>query len=561
MSTAGSTTGPRKRRVFAPLRNPLFRALWLGTCVSNLGTWMHTVSGAWLMTTLAPDPLMVSLVETATTLPMFLLALPAGALADVVDRRRFLILTQTWMATSAALMGILTLSHQMTPVLLMLLTFCLGIGTALNSPGWHSVTPEIVSRRNLPGAVALNGLAINAARAVGPALGGLVLVAWGAGVAFLLNAVSFVGVIVMLVSWRRKKKRQNAPAERFFSALRVGIQHARHSPRLRTVLLRSSLFVAFSSSVWALLPLLVRQQYGRGPTTYGVLMAIFGVGAVSGATQLLPRLRESLRANQIVNGAWLVLSLSFVALALAPQALPVIPGVSMLIGGMSWLCILSSFHLAVQSVAPPWVRARAMSVYLLFFFGAACFGSTAWGLMASHVGLSDTMLASAGFLVLGLLLTARFELQSGEGLNLQPSGHWPEPEVQAYVPHDHGPVLVEVRYVIMPEVAPEFRAAMQELKVLRLQNGVLRWGLFVDMEAPTLYREVYLEESWSAHLRHHERVTVYETEVAERAYRYHSGPGLPEVRHLLYCDGVFPSTEYDLTVLLLREGPHATAIE
>lgn len=519
---------------WAPLRNPLFRALWFATLFSNLGTWIHEVSASWLMTELRPNPWMQSLVQVCTTTPMFLLALPAGALADVVDRRRYLLMTQLSMMLTAAAMAFVTLHGHIGPHGLLIGTAVLAIGTALNSPAWHSVLPTVVSRYNLPAAVTLNGLAISLARAMGPGAGGLFLVFVGPGWAFLFNALSFAGVLYVLYRWKPKPGRQRVRAERFWSAMRVGLQHVRHSPRMRKVLVRAALFVFGSSSLWALLPLVVRQVYQFDADEYGYLVALFGVGAAFSSTVLLHRLRQLASLNQLVGIHWLLFAATLATLSL--KSFVFVPFVLMFLAGCFWIGILSCLHLSVQSLAPPWVRARAMSVYLLCFFAAASGGSATWGTVASHLGLQRALQLAAGWLFVFLLAGWFAPVQSGEDLNLHPTRPWPEPEVKLDIDAQHGPVMVTVEYDIPAEHVEEFRQRMQVLKRFRLQNGVLRWGLFVDLENPRLFREVYLEESWDAHLRQHERVTATEWEHAEKAYRLHAGPEMPKVYHYYLCD-------------------------
>jgi MFS family permease len=526
-------------RPWEPFRNRLFRALWTASLVSSLGTWMQQIANGWLMTTLAPKPLLVSLVEVANALPMFLLALPAGALADVVDRRRYLLATQCWMMLTAAIMGGLTLTGHITPSRLLIGTFVMSLGVAMNSPGWHSVTPEVVTREDLPGAVALNGLSINGAKAVGPAVAGLVLLWFGPAVAFFLNAVSFLAVISVLLVWRRRNLPVNIPPERFFSALRVGMRHVRHSAKLRTVLGRSTTFLLSSTALWALLPLLCSKDYGLGPQGYGIMVACFGFGAVSGTVVLLPRLKARFSVNGIVTGAWLVFALALMGLAKLQGDYGA--ALSMLVGGASWLSIMAQLHLVVQSSAPRWVQARAMSIYLLFFFGAACVGSALWGLVAERLGVRMALELASISLFVSSLSGFWAPLRSGESVNLEPSHAWPKPDVAVGPPADHGPVLVTVEYQIDPKDATAFRAAAENLRAFRYQNGAMQWGIFVDIEDPTKYREVYLEEDWGAHLRQHERVTAYETEVARHVYAFHRGPEMPPVFHFAYCDRSFPS--------------------
>ncbi len=526
-----------------PLKRPLFRWLWIATLVSNIGNWIQEVANSWLMATMAPDPLMVSMAQVATSLPVFLLALPAGALADVLDRRRLLMVTQAWMMVAAALMGLATLQGWMNPWVLLISSFWLAVGSALNSPGWHAITPEIVPKEDLPAAVTLNGLGLSCARAIGPGLAGLVLVHLGAGKAFLLNSLSFLAVILVLRAWRRKPRVGNLPAERFLSAMRVGTQHVRHSPVLRLVLVRVGIFVWTTNCLWSLLPLLCKQEYGLGPRGYGMCLLVFGLGSIFTGTVVLPRWRQRAQVNDIVSLAWLAYVPVFFVMAKAPPGL--IPFFGMFWAGCCQICLLASFHLAAQSLAPAWVRARAMSVYLLVFAGAAAMGGLFWGYLARSLSLRPCLMLSGSLLLLGCITAWLAPLHTGEAYDHEPSHHWEDPEVNVDVPLQHGPILVTVEYDIAPENAREFVEAMEKIRRIRLRNGVLRWGLYCDLATPNQFREVYLEENWASHLRQHERVSAYEAEVAAHAYQFHRGERLPLVYHYGYCDERFPAKSAD----------------
>lgn len=522
-----------------PFQIPLFRMLWIATLVSNCGTWMQEVASGWLMTSLAPDPLMVSLVQVATALPMFLLGLPAGALADLVDKRRWLLATQSLMMVSAACMALTTLCGFMNSWLLLLGSFTLAVGAALNSPGWHSVTPEVVPKEKLQTAVTLNGIVINCARALGPAIGGLVVVKAGPGAAFALNAVSFMAVLGVLWSWRRRSRRQHLPSERFLSALRVGMQHVAHSPLMRILIVRSGVLVFATSVAWALLPLLARQEYGFGARGYSLMLVCNALGAIFGATIILPRVRKRWNANRIVTSAWIGFIPTLVVLSQCHGR--VLPFSAMFWGGMCNILMLSSFHLAAQSLTPEWVRARAVAVYLLTFSGTTTIGSIFWGSLARAVGLRQTLVLGACFLLASAVTGWLAPVRTGESFNHEPSNHWPDPHVNVKVPLNHGPIMVMVDYRVHPEDAEEFVEAMQRIRRLRYRGGVMRWSMYVDMEDPMIYHEVYLEENWAAHLRQHDRVSCYEQDVAQLAYKYHRGDEPPKVRHLAYCDRGFPS--------------------
>ncbi len=520
------------------LSNPLFRALWIATFISSMGSWMHQVADGWLMATLSPDPFLVSLIQVLTTLPMFVLALPAGTLADLVDRRRYLLFTQSWMLIASATMGFLTWKGWMTPEILLITTFLISVGVALNSPGWHSVTPEVVDRRDLPGAVTLNGMAINCARALGPALAGAVLLYFGPAVAFYLNSLSFLSVIVVLARWKREPNGENAPRERFMPAMKGGVRHVKNSPWLRTILVRAPLFLLCSSCLWALIPILCKRGYEFGPPQYGALLAIFGLGAVFGGIQILPRLRTRLHLDQVVTLFWLIFAFSLAGLGYGTTFHHA--AACLFFAGISWLCVLSNFHFVVQSSAPPWVQGRAMSIYLLFFFGAASSGSALWGLLAKWQGIREVFMIAGGALLVGSLSRFLAPLSSAQEHNLEPSGAWESPEINSDIPLDHGPIMVTVEYEIDEEDGPAFREALEKLRIFRYQNGVVQWSFFVDIADPRLYREVYFEESWGAHLRHHERVTSFETQVATKVYEYHRGEGMPKVFHYAACNSRFP---------------------
>lgn len=529
---------PGSSSPWEPLKNPLFRSLWIATFISNLGSWMHQVADGWLMATISHDPFLVSLIQVLTTLPLFVLALPAGTLADLVDRRRYLLFTQTWMMLASGAMAVFTWCNSMTPELLLLTTFTMALGVALNSPGWHAVTPEIVSREELPGAVALNGMALNCARALGPALAGLILLWFGPAAAFALNSISFIAVLLVLGRWKRKKRSDTAPKEGFVPAMKGGVRHVRHSPWLRTVLVRAPLFLVNTSALWALIPVLCHRVYDYGPRQYGIVLAIFGFGAVVGAVKVLPPLRARLKIDQVVTPFWLLFALCLIGLGQA-RNLPLVL-LCMLMAGVSWLCVLSNFHFVVQSSAPPWVQGRAMSIYLLLFFGAATFGSATWGYVAKVFGLRQAFVAAGCSLALCSLSRLIAPLNSAQDRNLAPSKAWEDPEVASVVPLNHGPILVTVEYLIDLEDGPAFREALEKLRVFRYQNGVLQWGFFQDIADPRKYREVYFEESWGAHLRHHERVTSFETEVATQVYAFHRGEGMPPVYHYAICNQNFP---------------------
>lgn len=526
----GRTERPAEATAWSPLRRPTFRALWMANLASNTGTWIQATATAWLMTTLAPSPVMVSLVQTATSLPIFLLALPAGALADVLDRRRLLLFTQSWMLISAASLGVLTLAGFITPWVLLGLTLMLSLGNAMNAPTWQAIVPELVERHEIMPAVALNSAGFNAARSVGPALGGLIVGLAGADVAFLLNAASFLGIILVLISWKRTPRSSTLPAERMVGAMRTGIRYVRYAPALQAVLIRAAAFSLCASSIMALLPLLARQELGLGSVGYGVLLGFFGLGAVAGATVL-----QSIRRKTSVDTVSLLSSMVFAAMLAVTAYLRILPVVcgSLLLSGAAWLAILSGFNSSVQSMVPAWVRGRALAIYMLTLFGGMAVGSAFWGTVARLGGVPTSLALSGGALFVVTLLTMKYRLPDAGTLDLTPSMHWPSPALPVEPKPDQGPVLVTVEYRIDPARAEEFCEKMARMRRARFRYGATQWHLFTDMERLGRYVESFITESWLEHLRQHERLTVADREIERGAVSFHIGKRPPRVSHFL----------------------------
>ncbi|MCU1264908.1 MAG: transporter [Acidobacteria bacterium] len=513
-----------------PLREPVFRALWIATVVSNIGTWMQDVGESWLMTSLTPSPVLVALVETAGSLPVVLLALPAGALADIVDRRRLLLVMQIWMVVAAGAMGVLALMGQMTPARLLSLTFLLGIGTAMSSPVWQAITPELVRPTDLPAAITLSVVSFNVARAIGPALGGFIIGASGPWAVFLLNAASFIAIMVVVYRWRPAPRRSKLPPEDIIGAMRSGTLYLRNSPELQTVMVRTGIFAVCASGLWALVAQQARRGLGLGSFGYGLLLGCIGLGAIVGAW-LLPKIRERLSMNGLVAAGTVVFALATISLAYI-HSFGVLAG-ALAVGGVGWIAVLSSLTVSAQTVTPSWVRARVMAVYLLVFMGGLAVGSAVWGFVAARIGVSTALLFAAIGLVTGPLVSWRFRLIGNENLSLAPSMHWPEPVMLIDTDTSEGPAITVVEYRIDPKTADEFLQAMKDMKRIRQRDGAIRWNLSRDTADPQRYVETFVTESWADHLRQHERVTAENREVEQRAQAFHLGPELPKITHLV----------------------------
>lgn len=382
----------------------------MASVVSNIGTWMHTVAASWLMTMLATSPLPVALVTTATTLPVFLLGLPSGAFADLIDRRRILLFTQSWMLAVAAVLGVFTLMHRIGPWGLLALTFALGLGSTMNGPAWSATVPELVPREELPPAVALNSVGFNIARAVGPALGGMVMAATNAGIVFLLNAVSFLGVIAVLWQWQYTRYESREPGEsspRLREAMRAGLDYVRTTRAYHSVLTRAGLFAFGGSALWAMLPVVVSAERSGTATHYGILLGCLGAGSIVGAT-MLAWLRVHFAADQIVAVGVIAFGLATAALALLHSF--VLLSMSMLIGGVAWMSVMSTFNVSAQMAPPQWLRARALAYYLLVFQGSMAIGSGCWGVIAGRWGVTSSLLIAAVMIAAGVFTIDRLPL-------------------------------------------------------------------------------------------------------------------------------------------------------
>ncbi|MBI5443577.1 MAG: MFS transporter [Deltaproteobacteria bacterium] len=514
---------------WAPLAHPVFRSLWIANVVSLIGTWCHELGAAWLMTSLTADPLMVSLVQAATTLPMFLLAIPAGALADVVDRRRLLLATQSWSCVAAAFLGLLTLTGGTGTLALLALTFAMGLGVAASAPAWFAVLSELVPVSQVPVAVTLNGVAMNVSRAVGPALGGAVIAAAGPAWAFFLNAASYLGLIATVYRWDRPRQVSALPAERLFGAMRAGIRYVRFAPELRAVLWRSAAFVLGASAFWALLPLLARAELGRGPQGYGFMVGSVGVGALTTAT-FLPAVRRRDPRNRSLAAAWLLFAAALLTLA----HLRVFPAVCLVLwaAGAAWMLLLTSFIAGAQLAAPTWVRGRAMSVHLLSTFGGLALGSAFWGYAARLTSVPRALELAAAALALGFAATRHLRIPSG-GRDLTPFGRWREAQPPPAPLLARGPVAITVEYQIDPRTVEGFLDAMRDVREIRLRDGAIRWELYSDPADPERYQELFVVESWAEHLRQHERLTAADREVLKRCHSYHRGEPRQKVSHWL----------------------------
>jgi MFS family permease len=522
------TVEPAPPGPWDPLRLPVFRMLWLAVLVSNIGTWMQTVGAQWLLVDEPHASTLVSLVQTASTLPVVLLALPSGVLADSFDRRRLLMAVQGFQVVVGVALTVLTAMGAMRPPLLLTLTFALGMGAALTAPAYQALIPELVPRSQLATAAALGSVSMNLARAVGPAIAGLLIARIGVAAVFALNAVSFAVFCVVLATWRRPEESREQERERFVPALRAGGRYVRHSPVVRRLLLRAGLFVVPGMAVWALLPLVASRELGMDASGYGVLLGALGVGAVLGALAL-PRLSQRHRTGTLLLTASLAYAGSMVVLVVVDSAPAAV--LALVPAGAGWIGVLSTLNATLQLFLPGWVRARGLAVYQIVFFGCQAAGALAWGVVATQLGLRTTYLVAAALMAAGAATLRMWPLFDVGRLDQSPAAYWPEPDLVVDPASHRGPVLVTLSYWVRPEDEAAFFEAMERVRRSRQRTGGVRWELYRDGETANRFVEAYTVPSWGEHLRQHSgRLTNVDRD-AEAQARALSDPA-PEVRHL-----------------------------
>lgn len=491
---------------------------------------MQGVAAAWLMTSLTSSTTLVGLVQTASTLPVFLVGLLAGALADTMERKTVLFWSQVWMLCMATLLGVLSLAGWTTPWVLLGLSFFLGLGAAMNMPTWQATLGDVVPKRCVPAAVALNSVGFNIARAIGPALGGVVVALTSASMVFLINAASFVAVLAAVTSWKPTPKPPAKHTEDVFGAIRAGMRYFLHAPRLQSPTLRAAVFNLFAPAMMPLLPLFARDVLKTTATGYGFLLAVFGIGSVL-AGLAVPRLRSSFAMGRILAAGSIVLTLGFIGLGLTANIY--VAGAMLFFIGFAWVGSMINFNVAVQTAVPGWVRGRALAIYLLVVQGVLALDGILWGYLAGVVGTSECFLIAAGGLMVVLAFSRFMPITLNDDLDFNPPKDWPySHESMLFDPAD-GPVLVTVEFSIAPENADEFRMLMRQLREQRLRDGARRWRLYHDMENPTRFLELYRLDSWGEHLLQHERVTEHDLPLRAAVFALHQGPDKPKVTHHL----------------------------
>jgi len=494
---------------------------------------MYGAAAAWLMTSLNADPLIVSLVQVANSLPLFLFALPAGALADIFDKRRLILTLEILTTAVSALFATLVTLQLVTPIVLLWFLFLVASIGAIESPAWQAIVPLLVPAKALSSAVATNSVGVNISRVLGPALAGVVILSLGIAAPFWLDAFSNLGVIAVILWWHTPARTgRSLPAEHLSSAMRAGARYVRNNPRLRATLVRAVGFFLPASAYWALLPLLARSQLHGGPTLYGILLGTIGASAVGGAL-LLPRLKAKSGADRVVAAGQIGTGIALLLFGLATNAAMAV--LACLIAGVSWIIVLATLNVSAQMALPDWVRGRGLAIYVAVFFGTMSVASVFWGFVAQHAGLPTAHFIAAAVALLALAVTSRWKLLTGLQPDLTPSMHWPEPVLARAVPDDAGPVLVTVEYHIAAADRQAFLSGIARLAAGRKRDGAYDWGIFEDTAHPGRLLETFLLDSWLEHLRQHQRVTNADRIIQEHLNKLLREP--PRVTHYVGVRG------------------------
>jgi len=520
--------------ILAPMNHPIFRAVWLTSLASNFGGLIQSVGASWMMSSIASVE-MVALVQASVTLPIMLLSLLAGAMADTVDRRRMMLIAQSFMLAVSVALAVTAWMGLISPWLLLLFTFLIGCGAAFNGPAWQASVGDMVPRADLAGAVTLNSMGFNLARSVGPAIGGIIVATLGAAAAFAANAVSYIGLIIVIFRWKPVRTPQTLARECLLHAMSAGVRYAAMSPRLYAVLLRALLFGMGASAVQALMPLVARHGLAPegaqgGPLVFGLLLGAFGVGAVGGAV-FSARLRKRFRTETLVRSTCLMFGLAAVIVGISPWLLLTLP--ALLIAGAAWVLTLSTFNVTVQMSVPRWVVARALALYQMAAFGGMALGSWVWGSIAEGHGVTVALAASAIAQLLCAAVGLRFPLPTAEDLNLDPLSRWTEPRIAVAIEARSGPIVVEIEYMIDETDIPAFLAIMAERRRIRRRDGARHWTLARDLQDPRLWIERYNTPTWTDYVRHNQRFTHADAEISEAIRALHRGADKPRVHRMI----------------------------
>ena len=510
----------------APLKIPVFRALWTTWLVANVCMYTNDVAAAWMMTSLTTSATLIALVQTAANLPVLLLGLPSGALADILNRKHFLVFTQLWLAINATLLFFSSVFNLLDPIFLLLLTFINGVGLAMRWPVYAAIVPDLVPRDTLHLALGLNSIAMNASRILGPLIAGLIIAGIGTEYVFALNMVLSLAMSAIVLRWKNESYISTLPGERFFGAMRVGTQYIKQSKPMRSILVRSFLFYMQSSSLLALLPVIAKSHFDGDANTFTLLLSCLGFGAIIVGSQL-HYLREKFTPQQMASYGIIFLSISSAGVVLAPNLWYAAP--IMIVSGMSWFSVGNTLSTASQLSLPNWIRARGMSFYQMSLMGGSALGAFVWGKITNSTDVTTGVVASAIFGVVALVFIRKHRIHGHEGEDLSPVCPIERPHPSRDIDPHEGPVMISIEYHIHKEQADSFRKLMAKTRGSRLKQGALSWSLFEDAEHAGKFLEYFVFETWADYLRRFDRFTADDLAMQEERHRLHIDSSPPKL--------------------------------
>jgi len=527
MSSKSFSTAISKEEIWwAPLKNRVFTLLWLTWLTSNICMWMNEVAASWMMTSLSASPTLIALVQTASNLPVFLLGLPSGAFADILNRKKYFIATQLWIALNAAVLCFMTFTNSLNAPLLLFLTFTNGIGLAMRWPVFAAIVPDLVIREQLPSALALNGVAMNASRIIGPLIAGFLIASAGTEYVFALNMVLSLGCTILIWRWKYTSNVSTLPGERFLGAMRVGIQFSKSSARMRAVLLRVFIFFVQSSALMALLPVIAKDHFNGDAKTFTIMLSCLGLGAILAASQL-PRLRNRFDRNQLVTLSQILQALTSIGVVLAPSLW--LAAIMMVLSGGFWILTANSLSISAQLALPSWIRARGMSIFQMSLMGGSAIGAAIWGLLTSYTSVTISVICGSIFGIIAVLMTKHLKLEGGTEEDLTPVCPLEQPIPDRDIDPHIGPVLISVEYEIPVKHIEVFKHIMQHSRDARLRQGAMSWSLFEDAEKEGMMVENFVFETWADYLRRFDRFTTNDLNLQEERYQYHVGAKQPKI--------------------------------
>jgi MFS family permease len=527
MSSKSFTSALTKEEIWwAPLKNRVFTMLWLAWMTSNICMWMNDVAASWMMTDLAASPTLIALIQTASNLPVFLLGLPSGAFADILNRKKYFMATQIWIALNAAVLCFMTFTNSLNAPLLLFLTFTNGIGLAMRWPVFAAIVPDIVKREQLPSALALNGVAMNASRLIGPLVAGALIASAGTEYVFALNMVLSLGCTVLIWRWKYTSNVSPLPGERFLGAIRVGIQYVKSSARMRAVLLRVFIFFVQSSALMALLPVIAKDHFNGDAKTFTILLSCLGFGAIVAASQL-PRLRNRFDRNQLVPISQILQAVASIGVVLAPSLW--LAAIMMMLSGGFWILTANSLSISAQLALPSWIRARGMSIFQMSLMGGSAIGAAIWGKLTTHTSVTFSVICGSIFGIMAVMLTKHLKIEGGTEEDMTPVCPIEHPTPDRDIDPEAGPVMISLEYKIGVENIAAFKEVMQRSRDARLRQGAMSWSLFEDAEKVGMMVENFVFETWADYLRRFDRFTTNDLNLQEERYQYHVGSKDPKI--------------------------------